>query len=171
MMHPLDQLSAEEIQQAVSLARTTLQADAATKLRFVAVTLAEPNKAELEGFARDGVAPSRAAECVVLLPATGVARELVLDLATGAVVREKTLPAGTQPMFSPDDCSLAEAIVKADAGVQRTLKERYGIENIDEVACDPWSVHFADDADRAAAKWQEGAPQGRLIQVPPDPEP
>lgn len=42
-------------------------------------------------------------------------------------------------MATPDDCFEAEAIVKADPGIQTLLKERYGITNMDEIACDPWS--------------------------------
>jgi hypothetical protein len=45
---------------------------------------------------------------------------------------------GAEPLASPDDCELAEAITKADAEVQALLKER-NITQLDLVACDPWS--------------------------------
>ncbi len=43
-----------------------------------------------------------------------------------------------QPMLTPDDCLDAEAIAKADPGVQARLK-LHGITDTDLVACDPWS--------------------------------
>ena len=48
-----------------------------------------------------------------------------------------------QPPFSPDDCLLAERIAKGDTKVQRVLKEMYGIEDIEFVRGDPWSVHIS----------------------------
>eukprot|EP00282_Hemiselmis_andersenii_P036548 CAMPEP_0169427548 /NCGR_PEP_ID=MMETSP1042-20121227/835_1 /TAXON_ID=464988 /ORGANISM="Hemiselmis andersenii, Strain CCMP1180" /LENGTH=660 /DNA_ID=CAMNT_0009537625 /DNA_START=22 /DNA_END=2005 /DNA_ORIENTATION=- len=163
-MHPLDELSADEITQAAELVRKKLGGESG-KLRFQVITLAEPTKAELAAFASDGSAPLRAAECLVLLVDKQEVSEIVLDLATGAVVREKIIPSGTQPLFSPDDCFLAERIVQEDPEVKRLLSDRYGISDMSQVACDPWSVHLADDSDRSYAKWKEGAPQGRLIQT------
>ena len=45
---------------------------------------------------------------------------------------------GVQPMVTVDDTIEAEIIFKADANVQRLVRELYGIHNIEEVACDPW---------------------------------
>lgn len=47
-----------------------------------------------------------------------------------------------QPLASPDDCFLAEEIVKANVEVQSLLKEKYGITDMSMVVCDPWSVHL-----------------------------
>ena len=41
-------------------------------------------------------------------------------------------------MVTVDDCIEAEEIFKEDEGVQRALRERYGIYDPNEVACDPW---------------------------------
>ena len=41
-------------------------------------------------------------------------------------------------MVTVDDCIEAEEIFKEDEGVQRALRERYGICDPNEVACDPW---------------------------------
>jgi Cu2+-containing amine oxidase len=59
---------------------------------------------------------------------------------------------GVQPLASPEDCFDAEAIAKSDPEVVSLLKERYGITDLDLVACDPWSVHCAPR-------------EGRLIQL------
>jgi hypothetical protein len=45
---------------------------------------------------------------------------------------------GIQPMVTIEDTVEAEGILKADAKVQRLIRERYGITNMEEVACDPW---------------------------------
>ena len=46
------------------------------------------------------------------------------------------------------------------------LQERYGIEDMSQVACDPWSIHLASPADREAAIVDQATGrQGRLIQT------
>ena len=41
-------------------------------------------------------------------------------------------------MVTVDDCIEAEEVFKEDQGVQCALRERYGIYDVNEVACDPW---------------------------------
>ena len=41
--------------------------------------------------------------------------------------------------MTPEDCILAEDIVKADSEVVALLKEKYGLTDLALVACDPWS--------------------------------
>jgi Cu2+-containing amine oxidase len=45
---------------------------------------------------------------------------------------------GIQPMVTVDDCLDAEDICKADAKFRKVIEERYGIVDLDLVACDPW---------------------------------
>lgn len=45
---------------------------------------------------------------------------------------------GVQPMVTIEDCIEAEEIFQNDANVQRLCRERYGIEDIRDVVCDPW---------------------------------
>lgn len=45
---------------------------------------------------------------------------------------------GLHPMTTPDDNNLAEEIMKADPTLRRLLAERYGIIDMDKVACDTW---------------------------------
>lgn len=42
------------------------------------------------------------------------------------------------PMTTPDDNNLAEEIMKADPTLRRLLAERYGMTDMDKVACDTW---------------------------------
>lgn len=67
--------------------------------------------------------------------------EAVVGLAPGAPAKVSawTPVPGAQPLASPDDCFEAEAIAKADPGVRKLLEEVYGIQDVEMVACDPWS--------------------------------
>lgn len=158
--HPLDQLGAEEVRAAAALVRAELGDD----LRFQALGLKEPSKASLATFEGGGAAPAREAAATVVFPGTGRAKELVVDLAAGKVAGVEDVPVDKQPIFSPDDCFLAEAIVKADDGVRELLKSRYGIEDVDGIVCDPWSVHVAS-ADFPALAWRDDGVPPRLVQT------
>ena len=148
--HPLDQLSAAEVAAAAELVRGALAERAAgAAVRFVSISLLEPPKAATKAaLAGAAPAPPRRAEAVAMLP-TGAAFRVVADLEAGAV--EAVAPQPGQPLLTPEDCFEAEAIVKADAGVARLLKDLYGIESMDEVVCDPWSVHIAGSSDERRA--------------------
>lgn len=146
-------LSAEEISAASASVRHHVGHD--TTLRFVAVSLKEPSRSGPAG---------RQAEVVALNPSTGLASEFKVDLTSSKVTSSKTLEAGLQPMFSPDDCDLAEAIVQRSALVQQILRERYGIDDISRVACDPWSVNLACAEDKALTIGEGGKP-ARLVQT------
>lgn len=51
-------------------------------------------------------------------------------MVEGKVVSWEELQVGVQPLISPDDCDLAEKIVKADAGMAKLLEQRYGITDL-----------------------------------------
>ena len=69
-------------------------------------------------------------------------------------------------MYSPDDCDLAEEIAKSSPQVQQAVKEQYNIQNIQqELVCDPWSVHLADDEDKALTIDEQTGQPRRLIQT------
>jgi len=114
---------------------------------------------------------SRRAECITLNPSTGIASNHTVTFAsysssssssssekdshshsmhstTASVTASVDYPPGTQPLLTPDDCDLAESIVQSCGMVASALKDRYGIDDPSRVACDPWSVHLASDADR-----------------------
>ena len=128
-VHPLDALSSDEIRRAAATARKALQQSIETsvQLRFVSITLLEPDQRELAKFEAangDAVPLAREAEVTVITPETGLAYVVIVTLAQGSTdaadeVKKCTeLPPGTQPCFTPDDCLLAEEIVKADVYFQ-----------------------------------------------------
>ena len=95
----------------------------------------------------------RAAEVLVLNTQTGIATEVIVNLPNSSILKYVDLPPGTQPMLTPDDCFLAENIVKQSKEVQTVLMERYGITDFNtQVAADPWSGHLADDYDHAMTR-------------------
>mmetsp|Transcript_2454 Transcript_2454/g.3498 ORF Transcript_2454/g.3498 Transcript_2454/m.3498 type:complete len:736 (-) Transcript_2454:120-2327(-) len=167
--HPLDPLTAEEISSASSAVKEYLSLTTGqdpSLIRFVAVSLSEPEKKEVlsgEGF--DPVKASRKAEVVILVD--GIASELVVDFQDGInVVSHVALPPGIQPLYSPDDCDLAEEITKSSPEVKKAVLERYGIKDVDkELVCDPWSVHLADDEDKSLTFDEETGRPRRLIQT------
>ena len=153
--HPLDPLSPAEIGIASSIVKRHVGLtpdNIVQSLRFVAVSLLEPPKKEYIA----GNASPRRAEVITLNPTTGLAAEYVVNLDTELVDTINELPWGTQPMLTPEDCDLAEAIVKSSKEVQKVLLDRYGITDVaKEVACDPWSVHLASEEDRALVDWRK----------------
>ncbi len=163
--HPLDPLSAEEITDASSVVSSYLGLTPDNKvknIRFVAVSLKEPPKKEY--LSRIHV--PRHAEIVAINPTTGIVTEYEVNLETSKVTSTCELPKGKQPMLTPEDCELAEAIVLSSREVASVLAMRYGITDMSRVACDPWSIHLASDAERDLIRSSEkdGVP-ARLVQT------
>lgn len=162
-VHPLDPLSADEVTKASAAVRTFLGTpsdDAGTTLRFVSVSLSEPPKKEYLA----GIKTPRKAEIVALNPSTGIGAEYEVNLESGEVVYSQDLPPGVQPLLTPEDCFLAEEIVKSDPEFAKIMEERYGITDLSRLAVDPWSIHIACDADREMTLWRDDGVPGRLVQ-------
>ena len=119
--HPLDDLTAAEMTAAASTVKSDLlstseDVDESHEIRFSYVTLAEPAKAAMRAYlAGEGPVPARQAEVIATIVPKMDAYVFVVNLGEdGASVASKSLvPEGCQPLFSPDDCFLAEEIVKA----------------------------------------------------------
>ncbi|KAL4418888.1 hypothetical protein ABPG77_010057, partial [Micractinium sp. CCAP 211/92] len=143
--HPLDPLSAAEMTAAADACRARAAVEGVERLRFNTITLKEPLKKELLAWYKAGCpaeeAPPRQAFCILQTPAA-VEVEVALGPDGPAKVTAWTPVPGAQPLASPDDCFEAEAIAKADPGVLKLLRETYGVEDVEMVACDPWSVHL-----------------------------
>eukprot|EP00752_Nemacystus_decipiens_P016054 g14351.t2 len=146
--HPLNQLTSGEIS-AVAAAIKDSDYDGkppdASAPRFNAITLAEPVKLDLVAFLSDEQRATplpRLSQVIFMISESTAAYEAICEitppvgdddeglLPTAVVVSCKPLGEGFQPLLSPDDCDLAEQIVKLDAGVAKLLDERYGITDI-----------------------------------------
>jgi primary-amine oxidase len=133
-------------------------------LRFVSISLAEPPKQDYI----QGIPTPRCAEVVALNPHSGIASEYKVNLELDRVVFAKDLPKGVQPLLTPEDCDLAEAIVQSSPEVAAVMKERYGITDMGTVTCDPWSIHLASPEDREMTDQISGALDsiGKLLSFP-----
>lgn len=167
--HPLDDLTAAEMTVAVSAVKSALVDDAgSSEIRFAYVTLREPAKREMAAFAAgDGAKPARQAEVLATVVSKIESFIFVINLEGDCSVASRELvPEGCQPLFSPDDCFLAEEIVKGDEAVCAELVERYGVDPTDfatSLVCDPWSVHVATP-DFEPLQWRGDGKPARLIQ-------
>ena len=74
--------------------------------------------------------------CCSALPWAGSARAEAWGSGRSAACAQVE---GKQPLLTPEDCLLAEEIVKADPEVAALLRDDYGITDLSLVACDPWS--------------------------------
>ena len=153
--HPLASLTPSEIQQ-TSAAVKEAYGNENEEIRFVAISLKEQNKTLS--------ATSRQAEVIILI--NGLAYELTVELdgSDAKIVYENALPAGVQPLLTPEDCELAEVIVRESTELADILKERYGIQSMEEVAADPWSVHLASQEEEDMVKSPTDIPR-RLVQT------
>jgi primary-amine oxidase len=171
ILHPLDPLTSDEILAASEAVKTHLGLtpdNVVQHLRFVSISMLEPPKADyISGI----IQTPRQAEVISLNPLTGIASVYIVNLDldknndNNKIVSSKDLPKGAQPLLTPEDCDLAEAIVQSSPDIASALRERYGITDMSRVVCDPWSVHLACEEDREMTHWREDGVPGRLVQT------
>jgi primary-amine oxidase len=133
--HPLDPLSAAEIEAAAAAAKTS-QGLGGTA-RFVYISLYEPAKAEVVAFEQGGPAPERLVKVVIRERAERATYEGIVALPQAEVVSWKKVP-GVQPSVMFEEFLAAEAIVRADPRWQEAMRKR-GVTDFDLCMIDPWS--------------------------------
>ena len=134
--HPLDPLTATEVEWAVSLLRD--ERKLGDSWRFVSVTLAEPTRPSIVAF-RPGQPFARNALAVLLETATGNGYEATVDLVGGRTTRFQRLAAGLQPPIMMDEFVECEAAVKRSPQFRAALAKR-GVTDVDLVMVEPWSA-------------------------------
>jgi primary-amine oxidase len=152
--HPLDPLTAAELERAVAAVCEDGQVPA--PVRFATVELAEPAKSELAAWEGGGPAPARVAFAVVL-DAAGAGFEARVDLSAGGGVELAELP-GLQPAITLDEYEEAGDAARADPRFREALARR-GIADPSEVIVDAWSVGSFEPSDRRLARglvWMRG---------------
>ena len=134
--HPLDPLSAVELEEAVRiLAREGwLGGD----VRIVSINLAEPEKSVV-GMHRAGSPFQRRALAVLLDRAKRAAFEAVVDLTGGTLASVAPLPDGVQPSILLDEFSECEEAVRRSPLFQEALRKR-GVTDAGLVMVEPWSA-------------------------------
>ena len=133
--HPLDPLTAEEIESAVAILRAERSLN--DGIRFETVTLNEPPKDAVLAFA-EGDAITREAFLIVFDNGTSETHEAVVSLTAGEVTSWRHIP-GVQPRITLDEFTECEEAIKADPDFIEALARR-GITDIDLVMVDPWTA-------------------------------
>lgn len=134
--HPLDPLTAAEIQTAVATVRKEKQLGDAW--RFVTVRLAEPARPEVTAY-RPGQPFVRRASVLVMDASNGKAFEATVDLADSKICRYEPLPDGLQPSITLDEFAECEVAVKRSPAFRKLLEKR-GIRDPELVMVDAWSA-------------------------------
>ncbi len=148
--HPLDPLSAEEIEAASGLLRS--QKGLADTARFVYVTLHEPDKASVLGF-RPGDPIDRRAFAIIRERAERKTYEAVVSVTAGQVVSWRERP-GIQPPIMFEEFLSAEEVLRNDPRWQEAMRRR-GVTDFQNVMLDPWSLGYNGPED--------AADRGRLV--------
>src|SRR5213596_2810117 len=123
--HPLEPLSAQEVQQAVGLLKS--QGKVTPTMRFVSVSLKEPKKALVHGFNGKQDIP-REAFAVLFDNAQNTCYEAALSLTAGKLLSWKAIT-GVQPTMTADEQVECEQAVLASPEFKAALKRQYGIDD------------------------------------------
>jgi primary-amine oxidase len=134
-VHPLEPLSAAEIERASDI----LRKDLASTARFVYVMLAEPPKAEVLAY-RPGDPIDRQAFIVIRERAERATYEAVVSITGGEVRSWRHVPDVQTPITLEEWATLLE-VVKGDSRWQEALAKR-SVTNFDDVIIDPWPLGY-----------------------------
>jgi primary-amine oxidase len=143
--HPLDPLTSAEYATAVEVLKANGKSGDSTRLPTI--HLNEPPKAEVLRFQAGGDF-RREAFAVVWDRAANRTAEAVIDLKARIIKSWNPVP-GAQPMFTGEDYSLMQDLVRKDPAWQAAIRKR-GITDFEHVQLDPWAAGnfgFADEKD------------------------
>ncbi len=151
-LHPLEPLSAIEVEEAVALLKTLDSFTAHT--RIISIMLHEPPKDDVYAWPQ-GKAPARKAEAVLFENKQNRGSHALVDLSAGRAEVVKQMPAGAQPTFSLDEMAECEAAVIASPEFRAALERHYGVCDPSLVMVDIWSsgnYGSEEDATRRIAR-------------------
>lgn len=151
-VHPLEPLSGEEIRAAAEIVRRErVAADPSLDpalLRFVFITLREPDKAAVRGWTPETApedVPAREAKIVLRDLTTKRTAEAVVSLSGDALTSYDVLE-GVQASITAEEFMAAEDVVREDPRWQAAMRLR-GIEDFDLCMLDPWSSSYTKPED------------------------
>ncbi|QDZ20279.1 copper amine oxidase [Chloropicon primus] len=140
--HPLDPLREEEV---VVATRAVREGTASSEglIRFNVIDVVEPPKESLIEYENGGPAPPRVIAVTYQLPREGrsFCAKVLTDGGGPERILERRELGSHQPLLTPDDCLLAEEIVKRDPKVKAILMEDRYRADASSLQCDPWSIH------------------------------
>jgi primary-amine oxidase len=138
--HPLDPLSADEFATAAAILRREHDVQPGGPglgWRFASIELAEPTKAELRAFERDGTTPARRATVVCLNRTNNATYKSVVSLSADRVESFEHVP-GVQANFTVDEFVECDQLLRTHPELLAALARR-GIDDIDLVFFDTWT--------------------------------
>jgi primary-amine oxidase len=135
--HPLEPLTAVEIEQAVFLLNTLDSFTSNT--RIISIMLHEPLKAEVYAWP-GGTTSDRVAEAVLFDNRQNRGSHALVNLTMGTATLLRQMPEGAQPTMSIDEMMECEALVIASPLFQEALERQYGVSDTSLVMVDIWSA-------------------------------
>ena len=136
-LHPLEPLSATEVQQAVGLLKAWPAFTPTT--RIISISLREPAKSAV--YLWPGTPhTNREAQAVLFDNAANAAANARIDLTAGTLTHWEPAPAGVQPTLSMDEQVECEQAVLASAAFREALLRHHGIADTSLVMVDIWSA-------------------------------
>ena len=132
--HPLDSLTADEINKAVDLYRAHDESDENTL--FINVTLVEPSKESVRSY-KEGEEFDRSVKIIGVDSNPDGGFVASIDLKKEQVTALERLPNEAQAAYSFAEVGLATVLTKQNKEYQDALKKR-DVTNLDLVQIDPW---------------------------------
>lgn len=131
--HPLEQLTADEIELAVDIFEAESQLD--DEVQYHNIVLNEPPKSFVREFE---IGDSFDREIDIVAREAGETYEATVSLTERELLSCEHVP-GVEPAVMPEEIEAAREAVKNDEAWRKAAKKR-GVENFDLVMVDPWSA-------------------------------
>jgi primary-amine oxidase len=138
-VHPLEPLTAAEVESAVSLLKAMPSFNFTT--RIVSIMLREPPKDSVHAWP-SGPTADRRASAVLLDNANNSASVVDLNLSRNTVLGMRPAPPGAQPTLSMDEQIECEQAVLISPDFRAALARQYGITDTSLVMVDIWSAGY-----------------------------
>lgn len=138
--HPLEPLSASEVEKAVDLLKTLADFNGST--RIISVMLKEPPKEVVYSGAAEGDIERRHAKAVLLNNSTNETWTVELNVTGNRIMKRTAAPSGAQPTLSVDEQVECEQAVLRSPEFLDALKRQYGISDASLVMVDIWSAGY-----------------------------
>ncbi|CAH6718457.1 putative peroxisomal primary amine oxidase [[Candida] jaroonii] len=139
-IHPLDQLSPQEIKYVSSLLKDKFSGK---KLNFNTITLREPPKNLYYKWKESkGSLPPRLAYFVIIVEGSNGLEEGVIDIPSGKFLSIKHTE-GAQPILTPGDLQATEEIIRNDPNViEQCILSGVPKEDMKNIYCDAWTIGY-----------------------------
>ena len=145
-VHPLEPLSAAEVDHALTLLKTLASFTPTT--RIISISLHEPLKQQVYTWTGDS-SIAREADAVLFDNAQNRGSHVRLNLTESSVGSSAQMPVGAQPTLSTDEQAECEQAVIHSPLFREALERQYGVSDTSLVMVDIWSAgNYGSDEDQ-----------------------